>query len=222
MTVMRKWSLLTGFLVIAVVAAGWFLLVSPKRAATTDQKTQKATQDRTNSELQTQISVLKEQFANLPKQQAQLAAIRQQLPDNPQLPKLVRDLSADAKASGAFLAEIAPGLPVALSPTALAAGAPAAPVVTAAKPTVAATTTALFQVPLTLKLTGDYYELEQYISGLEQMRRAFLVTGLSVDLNQDVNTPGSLSMTVTGRVFVVATPPATTITPGAVAAPATK
>ena len=222
MTVMRKWSLLTGFLVIAVVAAGWFLLVSPKRAATTDLKTQKATQDRTNSELQTQISVLKEQFANLPKQQAQLAAIRQQLPDNPQLPKLVRDLSADAKASGAFLAEIAPGAPVALSPPALAAGAPAAPAVTAAKPNAAATSTALFQVPLTLKLTGDYYELEQYISGLEQMRRAFLVTGLSVDLNTDVNTPGSLSMTVTGRVFVVATPPATTITPGAAAAPATK
>ena len=32
MSVTRKWSLMAAVLVVAIVAAGWFLLVSPKRS----------------------------------------------------------------------------------------------------------------------------------------------------------------------------------------------
>src|SRR5512133_661484 len=97
MTVMRKWSLLTAVRVLAVLAAGWFLLVSPRRGDAAALRAQTVSKQKQNAGLQSQIAALKEQAKDLPKLQAQLAVIRTQLPADPQLPKLVRDLSALAK-----------------------------------------------------------------------------------------------------------------------------
>lgn len=234
MTVMRKWSLLTAVLVVAVLAAGWFLLVSPKRGDAAALRDQTVSKQNENAGLQSQIAALKEQAKDLPKLQAQLAVIRTQLPSDPQLPKLVRDLSALAKSSGVTLASLAPSDPVALNVTATA---PAAPSTTTSKTGTTVTTTrtattsaALFQVPLQLKVTGTYYELEQFLFGVESLRRPFLSTevditaaqtsGTSTSGGSTTTTPGELTMMLTGRVFVA--PPATTTSAPAVAAPTSK
>lgn len=237
MTVMRKWSLLTAVLVLAVLAAGWFLLVSPKRGDAASLRDQKTQQDNANATLRTQIAALKEQAKDLPKLQAQLAVIRTQLPADPQLPRLVRDLSAIAKSSGVTLASLAPSDPVALTPSVTAPAAPATTTTTSgAKVTTTRTATptgALFQVPLQLKVTGTYYELEQFLYGVESLRRPFLTTQLDISSSQSAGAsssstssgsgstnPGDLTMTLTGRVFVA--PPAATTSAPSVAAPTSK
>jgi hypothetical protein len=67
-------------------------------------------------------------------------------------------------------------------------------------------------VPLKLKVTGSYFELEQFINKLEGLRRSFLVTGFA--LGQDTTTPTTTTTTVNpdivsldldGRVFLAPT-----------------
>lgn len=222
MTVMRKWSLLAAVLVAAVLAAGWFLLVSPKHGDAAALQEQTAAENTQISSLQIQIARLKEQAKDLPKLNAQLAVIHQQLPSDPQLPKLVRDLSTLSKTSGSALVSLAPSVPVAVNQVSAATGA--------AKPTTGAaaatTSTGLFQVPIVVKVSGSYFELEQFLNGVEGLRRAFLVSG--VDIAPDTTstsatgTPvtGQLEMSLTGRVFVVPPASATTTTTTPVA-PAT-
>jgi hypothetical protein len=85
-------------------------------------------------------------------------------------------------------------------------------------------------VPLTLNVTGSYFELEQFINKLEGLKRSFLVTGFtltpaeaSVDDSAvaDGPAPGDLTVVLQGRVFLspqVVSPTATQPTPAASAA----
>jgi hypothetical protein len=51
---------------LAILAAGWFLLVSPKRTEASDLREQAATQQSANAGLETQLARLKSQAKDLP------------------------------------------------------------------------------------------------------------------------------------------------------------
>jgi Tfp pilus assembly protein PilO len=233
MTDTRKWSALAAVLVVAIFAASWFLLISPKRGDAAELRSKAATKSQENSRLAEQIKMLQEQQKDLPTQQAQLAAMRTQIPTNPALPSLIRDLTAAGKKAGVSIDSMAPSLPIAVVAAPSTTVAPATTGDDAAStgstgstapktpPThVAAPTSALFQVPLTLTVTGSYFELEQFVSKLETVRRAYLVTGFKLGPPQDANAkPGDLTIVIDGRVFLSQPATATTTTP--VVAPAT-
>ena len=88
MTDTRKWSALAAVLVVAIFAAGWFLLVSPKRGEAADLEARRGPGADQRQPRSRQISDAAGAAADLPAQQAQLAAIAQQIPDNPALPSL--------------------------------------------------------------------------------------------------------------------------------------
>jgi type IV pilus assembly protein PilO len=214
MTVTRKWSLLALLLVVAIFAAGWFLLISPKRGEAAELRGRTASQDEANSRLEQKIQVLMAQQEDLPRKRAQLAVIRTRIPDNPALPTLVRELTAASQKVGASIVTLAPALPVAAAPAAQApvattdgttGTAPAAPAAAA-----------LYQVPLTVDVSGSYFELEQFVNKLEGLKRAFLVTGFTLGADEgEEAVPGELKLSLQGRVFL--SPEAATT----VAAPAT-
>ena len=236
MTVTRKWSLLAAVLVVAIFAGGWFLLIAPKRAEATKLEGKTVSQEDANARLRQQIQVLQAQMEDLPAQRARLAGIKKQLPDNPALPTLIRNLTAAGRDVGASVDAMTPALPEAVVqevvPVAVATPSPAsgsdttettgsAPADTTS--TGATTTTAaaaappaavLYQVPLTVKVTGSYFELEQFVNKLEGLRRSFLVTGFTIGEPTDNNSgSGDLEISVTGRVFLTQ--------PGTVTAPTT-
>ena len=210
MTATRKWAALAVLLVAAIFVASWFLLIGPKRSDAAALRSQKVEQDSHNQTLIQQLEVLKAQAQDLPKQEAFLAQIRRQLPDNPALPTLIRNLTSAAGKSGVELTSLAPALPVAV----------VAPVV--ALPTVAATTTAtadqtsetpatvaappaptLYAVPITVKTTGSYFETEQFLNKLEGLKRSFLVTGFTLKSTPPVpGQPAGLELQIQGRVFL--------------------
>ncbi len=219
MSVTRKWSFLAAVLVVAIVAAGWFLLITPKRSEAAGLRSKAVSQDEANDRLTQQLEVLKAQQADLPKQRALLANIRTQIPDNPALPTLIRDLTSAGRKSGVSLDTLAPATPVAVvlaapvAPVATvppadatagttegatdagAAAAPAVPVVPPA-PT-------LLQVPLTLEVSGSYFELEQFVNKLERLKRSFLITGFTIgESTADSAAEGDLGLSVQGRVFL--------------------
>ncbi|MDQ1603498.1 MAG: hypothetical protein QOE01_1343 [Actinomycetota bacterium] len=123
MSMTRKWSLLTAVLVVGILVASWFLLVSPKRGDAAALTSQRQQQDATNIELQQHIKMLQAQELDLPAQRAKLAEIRREIPDNPALPSMVRSISKIARQTGVDLIELSPTVPTAYVDPALAAAA---------------------------------------------------------------------------------------------------
>lgn len=211
MTTTRKWSALGLVVILAVLAAGWFLLVAPRHSEAATLKGKTATQENANAVLRQRLAQLVAQEAELPRQRALLAEMTTKIPETPALPSLVRALTDAGKKAGVDLSSMSPAVPVAVAPGLVAA--PAAG--TVASPT----GQSLYQVPLNLEVKGGYFELEQFFNHLEGLQRSLLVSGFTVAPGADAEgvSPGDLTVTIQGRVFVSQNAPTTT---AAVVAPA--
>lgn len=217
MTETRKWSALAVVLVAAIFAAGWFLLVSPKRSEAADLDAKTVSQDANNLGLEQKLKELQAQQADLPMQRALLAKIETNIPGNPALPSLIRDLTAAARKVGVDLVTLSPSPPQVVTP-AVAAGAVAAPApVTPA----AAGSPVLYQVPLALTVTGSYFEQEQFLHRLEGLSRSLLVTGFTITASSSEEHPDDLSVAITGRVFLSSDAAPAAVAAAAPVAPAT-
>lgn len=244
---LKQWVALTVVGIVAVLAAGWFLLVAPRHAEAAGLRQQASEQEGSNSQLRTALAVLKAQAKDLPKEQAKLALVAAKLPDNPAEPELLRALAAAADTAGVELVSIAPG---ALAPaTPVVAPAVASKAADAATPSPAAATPAsvtppaaaassagtLMAMPVTISVAGGYYEVEQYLAALEDLTRAFRVTALAVTPGANPVAPpatGSsaapasledgkhLITNITGTVYVAAASSPVTPVVAPVAAPA--
>lgn len=223
---MKQWVALSAVGVLAILAAGWFLLVSPKRGEAAKVRADVATQQGTNSSLQTQLAMLKAQAKTLPQQQATLARVAAKIPDNPALPALIRALSKAADDVGVELVSMAPGAPTAAAPGAATAGRPAAatpvaPAATGAAPVTglaAAPAPASFSpgvlttIPLSINVVGGYFQIEQFFDRLENLARATKVTGFTMSpganpmkpqsSNQATATGNTLTTAVTANVYM--------------------
>jgi Tfp pilus assembly protein PilO len=219
---------------LVVLAAGWFLLVSPKRSDAQALRSDRDAAQASNNDLLRKLQVLKAQAKNLPKEQAKLAAVAARIPDNTAMPALVRALTGAAKSAGIELVSVTPSAPVVVAGA--AAAAPAAPAATGAKAAVPATGSAaasasagqLASIPLTLSIAGGYFQVEQFVANLENLPRAMRLNNLAIapGINPvkptsaaTVDDGKSLLSTVTGQVFMaVNRPKPTAVTvPGAVA-----
>lgn len=236
----RRWSLLTSVLIVGILAASWFLLVSPKRTEASELRVQATEQQASNDALVQQLTVLKAQSLDLPKQKAQLAVLGKQIPNNPALPNLIRTLSAAGKKVGVQVVSMKPGtpapaavvVPVAATPPATTTGtdtkATGETTATETTPTVAAPVAPpLYILPLQLEITGSYFEVEQFLNKLEGMQRNYLVTGFSLKPGEAAaggatgtaaTGTGDLSLSLTGQVFLSPNVAAAPTTPVAASA----
>lgn len=212
----RQWATLTAVACLAILAAGWFLVVKPQRSHASQLKAQTQSVQSSNSQLMSQVNQLKEQQKDLPAQQKLLAQIATKIPDNPALPALIRQLSAAADGAGVNLVSLAPSAPTMAAAT---AGA-----VTPAAARAAAGAAPLATIPLAIGIQGSYFNVEQFFSAVESLNRAMLVTGFSLAPGAGAATAGAkapadqLSAQITASVFespqvaTGTTAPATTTT----------
>jgi Tfp pilus assembly protein PilO len=216
MNKMRQWSLLTAVAVVVVFAAGWMLAVKPQRSHAADLRSQAAGQQATNSTLQAQVAQLEQQKKGLPAQQRLLNKIASEIPDNPALPTLIRELASAANASGVDLVSIAPSTPTAVQPS--VAAAPAAPAAgttssgsagsaTVARSVAPVPAAALNQIQLVLNVKGSYYNIESFFASLEKLQRAMRVTNWS--LTPESTGSGSASSSSSATSGAPADPPGT-------------
>lgn len=235
MTQNRKWTAGTAAVIVLLLVAGWLLVIAPTRGEAAEARSLTAEQNDANSSLRTKIEMLKVQSADLPAQEARLAEMATQIPADPALPTLIRDLTAAAEATGVVLVSLAPSppeavsaavpVPVAPSPSAApadggagdaAAAAPAAPV------SPPAPAPALFKIGVSLNVTGDYFQVEQFVNKLEELKRSFQVTNFT--LASDTTAVGSssknpLTLVLNGRVFVAPVVPLSSPTAPVAVAP---
>ena len=218
---MRQWTLLTVVAVLAVLAGGYFLLVQPKSDKAAEVRVSTEAQLAANTRLQGEINRLKKQAADLPRQQAKLAALSSRIPSNPALPTLIRTMTDAADRAGVELVSLAPGAPTLFTTpatTPVAGGAPAPGAGAPAEP--------LYAIPLTIAVNGGYVQMQQFFSNLEDLPRTIQVTAFSVGPFQDANSSISSGVTaaLTTRVYMIApaaVAPAPLAVPGAAPPPAT-
>ena len=222
----RQWATLTAVVCLAVLAAGWFLVIKPQRAQASDLRTQRQSVEDHNAQLRSQVAQLQQQQKGLPSQQKLLSQIATKVPDNPALPALIRQLSAAADGAGVNLMSLAPGQPALATP----------PVATTTTTTTTTSTTAaaaaapLATIPITVQVQGSYFNVEQFFTAVESLSRAMLVTGFTMapagnggattgaaasgaQSGANALPPGTLTASITASVFespAVATPAATT------------
>lgn len=187
---LRQWVALTVVAMLAVLAGGWFLVIGPKRSEASDLREQAVTQEGANRLLQTKLATLKAQARDLPKQQADLAAVAAKMPDNPALPALIRSMTKAAADAGVELVALAPSAPALVAAPAPAAPAPAATPPANGKTATTATTPAaaapaapastLAQIALSITAVGGYYQVEQFFDRVEGLTRAVKVTGVQL------------------------------------------
>src|SRR3954470_614574 len=132
MTKSRQWAVLTAVVCLAVLAAGWFLVIKPQRAHAAALRSQAQGVDEQSNQLRAQVAQLRQQQKDLPAQQKVLSQIGTKIPDNPALPTLIRQLSAAAEGAGVNLVSLAPGQPAVVAAPGVAAAAATAPAAGAA------------------------------------------------------------------------------------------
>lgn len=229
MTKTRTWSAATAGLCVLLILAAYFLLIAPQRAEAADLRDQTVAQDTANAQTRLKIQQLKAQYAQLPAKQAELAVIKQQLPDNPALPTLVRTLSSMADSAGVTLVSLAPAPPAPFAGT--TAAAPAAVVAPGAAPAAGAGTQ-LLGIATNMVITGDYASSTLFVQKLQaasaaktgaQLARAFLVQKITVaplagatDTSSTSSTTsrakkGQVQTTLIGQIFVLKTAPIPTV-----------
>jgi Tfp pilus assembly protein PilO len=210
---------------IAILAGGYFLLVSPKLSTAAAARQEAEDQQTANNRLRAQIAQLNRQKKDLPRQQAELEKFAAKIPNNPALPGLIRSLSDAADNAGVELVSLSPGQPALVATTvpATAAGTSAAGTTgtTPASGTTGAKTAAapgpallpIASIPIAVEVTGSYSQVSQFLSEIEGLSRAFLVNGFSVDPGDSGPRAkksdgvangygGTLTMQITGQLYM--------------------
>jgi len=189
-----RWIAGTCAACVAVTAVSWFLLISPRRSHAADLRDQTQSVASANDTLRLQIAQLKAQFADLPKQKAELVTVQQELPPTAAMPTLVRSLNGIADSTGVNLDSVTPGTAVYAS----AAGTPGASGA-AGTPGAAGSGGAagsVITLPVSVAVTGDYFAATLFMKQLQtKLRRAFLVTGITVSLSASTSTASDGSTT---------------------------
>jgi len=209
----RQWAMLTAVVCLAVLAAGWFLVIKPQRTHAAELRTTTQGVESQNATLRSAVSQLRQQQKDLPAQQKLLSQIATKVPDNPALPSLIRQLSAAAEGAGVNLLSLAPGQPTIAAAPAAATTATTATTATGSTASTAAAAP-LATIPLTVQVQGTYFNVEQFFSAVESLSRAMLVTGWSLQSAPQGSagagagtpgassvTPGTLSAQINAQVF---------------------
>ena len=191
MTQTRKWAMGTAGIVVLLLVAGWFLLISPKKADTQQSLDDTAAAVQKNESCGRTSQLLQSEQKGLPEQQAKLAAIRSHLPDNPQLPALIRSMDAMATDSDVNLLGVTNADPVFVQVAGAGTGAPGAAPVKGG----------LQYSAVTLDVFGTYFTLEKFISSLETSTRSILVYDISLTPAAGKDAAGPLEANIQAKVF---------------------
>jgi len=180
-----------------VMIAGWFFLISPQQGQAAEIQATADAKSGNIQSLQLQLAKLKADSKNLPNLQKQAAALRSHLPSTPNMPALLRDISAQATASGVSLVGVTPQQPTRLSAIPNQGAASGASSLTGSGQ--------VNEIPLTIQITGNFAQVRTFLTDIEKMQRSILLTDVDItraDATQDVAGSKELKATLSGRTFM--------------------
>ena len=201
----RRWLIATVFVCLVIALLGWFLVISPtngRAASASEELTQ--IQDRTAS-LQQKAASLTKQSEELDAKRNELQTLSEKLPDDAGVAQILNQISSASARAGVTVNSFTPG-----APTPLVAPVPAAAATAdtsgsegdtpSAAPS-AAPVSKLSYVPVTIAVEGTPTQVSAFVTNLENITRAMLITNL--DLTSSAGEQGStLTANIQGRIFM--------------------
>lgn len=193
----RRWWLIGAVAILAILGGGWFGLVSPQQTAADDARQQTEQADQRAAQASAQVRLLQKQSAELDSVKKELEALQGKIPTGEQVSALLVSVNKLAGATGVVLTTFKPGVVTPLDSSAPDKG-----------------TARLGFMPVSLAGIGTYDELRAYLSKLETLDRALVVTSIDVARGDTggsgsssgssggAGKPGTLTMTLEARVFV--------------------
>lgn len=196
----------TIFLMLVLVVAGWFLVAQPQLAAASTASNQLTSARAQMATTEGVIRQLKAQQKGLPKLKAELASLRQSIPEGAESSALIDGINALAAATGvtinslsladavAYTPPVVVATPTTTSTTATpsspatATAAPAASVAPSAwNPTSDPSITAanFVVIPVSITSSGNWSATLAFIHGLQSGTRLFLVSGFNTAQSAD-------------------------------------
>ena len=215
------------FAAVLLLAGGWQFAISPALARADDARSQTAVVQGRNTQLQTQLANLKKQYADLDAYKANLSKLEVEIPGSAQLADYLRQVSTLAAASKAFVVSVNPGVPVPFVPAGAAsapqpvptAGATASPGTSGTTAPSGAAPAGFIAVPVEMTLLGTVQNVTHALAALQGSdQRLFLVTALTgtgtsaqeATGGRPATAKGDLELKVTGYIYVLKDPSATT------------
>jgi hypothetical protein len=220
--------------IFVILAAGWFLAISPTIASADESRAQAAVERAHNDRLKQQNATLKEQFTHLEEYKAQLAALRVQLPAHAELSALNTELQALVASAGLTTTTFGATTAQAFAPVAAAPAATtttsgtSAPAAGAAAPVPTTSYPGFFAIPLTMTVLGTYDATLKFLDSLQTTSsRLYLVGSITATSQQDggsstgkpATSKGDLETTITGFAYVLKDGPAAVEAPTATPSP---
>lgn len=202
MTTANKWTFGAVGVVVLVLVASWFLLVSPQLSEASELSDQTAAQENANAALRTDIAVLEDQYKDLPEKQAQLKALDQQIPATDELSQYIQTLSLTADDSDVAMSSVTPTGVVSIA----SAGS-----TTAAAPVPGQGLPAdqLAGMNVDIVVTGDYFAIQEFVNKMEELERYTLIAGLAIvepESTTEGADSGDLTATINARIYMVPQP----------------
>jgi hypothetical protein len=239
----KVWIGGTAFLSVLLLAAAWFLLVDPVVARASDDTASADAQRDQNDLLEMEIARLEEQFTHLAEYQAELDALRLQMPVTGDGASISRELQSLADSAGVTILNVAPSVPtsfvssapeaaVATEPTEEAAEGDAdatgedAAISDSAVPATDGTVRGFYSVPITLTSLGTYDASVAFLRSVQQdASRLYLVSSIQATTQEaagatggrPATSPGDIELVMTGYAFVLVDSAATPVDPTEVA-----
>ncbi|WP_298989371.1 hypothetical protein [uncultured Pseudokineococcus sp.] len=202
---------------LVLVAAAWLLLVGPRQQLAADLREQTASTAGQNELLTAQVRRLEEQLGDVPTTRAEVAALREQVPADAQLPALLRQVTELSDLAGAELTGVTPTEPAdasadaaAAAPTEAPADAPAdasadGTAATSPAPTDQTAPGGVQVVPVALTATGSFAQLQELLRLVQvDLPRALLVRSVSLTAGEG---EGALQLSVSADALVLPTTP---------------
>lgn len=245
---MEKSRLLMIGVVLAIVivgALGYVLGVQPQLATAQASDLQRSTIASQNTATESAIAKLRSDYGKLTDLKSQLAGLQTSIPSSPALDKFLDSVYVLASSTGATVTAFTPGDAVAYLPPAAPAPAPAATGTSGSTPAPTPTPTPapvapvapqapalqsnplitsqnFVAIPVKIGIQAPDAAAFAFLDKLQKGPRLFLVTAFSEGSAPGATTPGTLvaapTYTISGYVYVLASPKAGTVSPGAAGA----
>ncbi len=139
----RNIYILAGLLLVVVLIAYWFLLLSPLRGKIADVDTQIETEQSTLAQNQARLAMLEQTKQDSQRNEARLIELAKMVPQRTEIPSLLLQIQDLATESGIDFMTIGPGDP---------------------------TQAGMYEiVPLTMQFVGTFFDVNDFIYRAEQM-----------------------------------------------------
>jgi Tfp pilus assembly protein PilO len=183
----RIWIFAGAAVIVALVAASWFLLIGPKYTEAADIRGQAETTRLQQVKLLRKITELEQQNTNLPTFRAALRKSQQALPADSGVPDFLRQLQASGDKAVVSVSNVS-----------------------VAVPALVADSTSLYEVPMTLTAEGSTAQLSAFLIRLQNVQpRAVLIESTSLTTD---DTGAQINLSLKAFVAIPAGAGAPTIT----------